>query len=145
MAIMPSWIDEVETDDDDMLHFVEEYKIFVVDVNRMVQQQMHKTYQENYKKMMSEDNQGMEKQLDQKQYVIEYMKVIQKEKGELIRNLRCERHELTKDMDINGLNKDMYVLKSELQDQKKDKKRISKEKLEGIKDMYDINKGKEKL
>ncbi|KAI4995171.1 hypothetical protein ZWY2020_035074 [Hordeum vulgare] len=111
----------------------------------MVQQQMHKTYQENYKKMMSEDNQGVEKQLDQKQYVIEYMKVIQKEKGELIRNLRCERHELTKDMDINGLNKDMYVLKGELQDHKKDKKRLSKEKLEGIKDMYDINKGKEKL
>lgn len=79
---------------------------------------------------MAKDNEGLEKQLDQKQYVIEDMKAIQKAQGELIKNLRTELHELEKDRDINGLKKEMYVLKTELQDHKENKKQLMKDKIE---------------
>ena len=96
----------------------------------MLKQQVQRTYQENFKKIMAKDNEGLEKQLDQKQYVIEDMKAIQKAQGELIKNLRTELHELEKDRDINGLKKEMYVLKTELQDHKENKKQLMKDKIE---------------
>ena len=37
---------------------------------------------------------------------------------------------MKKDRDINGLKKEMYVLKTELQDHKKDKKQLMKDKIE---------------
>ncbi|KAE8799685.1 Glycerophosphodiester phosphodiesterase GDE1 [Hordeum vulgare] len=65
--------------------------------------------------------------------------------GELNMNLKIELHELKKNRDINGLKKEMHVMKTELQDHKKDKKQLIKENLEGIKERDDLKKGKEKL
>ena len=104
-----------------------QYKNLVADVNKMVKQQVQRTYKENYQKIMAGDNEGLLEQLDQKRYVIEDRKAIQKAQGELIRNLRSQLHELKKDRDIIGLKKEMYVLKTELQDHKQGKKRLKGE------------------
>ncbi|KAI5004578.1 hypothetical protein ZWY2020_031821 [Hordeum vulgare] len=127
---MPSWVDSYESSDDKILNFAGEYKNLVAKVNKILTQQVEKNRQQTYKNIMSKDSEGFQKQLDQKQYVIEDMNAIQKVQGELVRNLRTEPHELKKHRDMNGLKKEMYVLKTELRDHKKDKKQFMKDKIE---------------
>ena len=87
---MPKLEEEVDTG-------TMQYKNLLAQVNKILRQQVEKNRQQTYKNIVSEDNEGLQKQLNQKQYVIEDMKVIQKAQGELIRNLRTDLHELKKD------------------------------------------------
>mgnify|MGYP005835258653 CR=1 FL=1 len=73
-------------------------------------------------KMMSEDSIDLQKQLENKQYVISDLKAIHVVPREVSMNIRNENHELK--VDIDGLNSEMDQVKRETHDLKKDKKKV---------------------
>lgn len=113
-----------------------QYTNLVADLNKILDQQVQRTYQENYHKIMTEDSEALEK----KRYIITNLKAIHLVQGEVIRNRRKETHELKQDKD--GLKKEMHLVKSEIHDLKKDKNQLTNDKLEVMKERDELKKDK---
>ena len=70
---------------------------------------------------MSEDIEALEKQLENKQFVISDLKAIHVVQGEVIKDTKKENHEMKEDRDV--LKKELNLVKREIHDLKRIKKK----------------------